>query len=231
VVEGLKFTYAHDALVLLKNSLSAPKLQYTLRAACCEGHNLVRIFDNMLRSALCSICNVTLTDQQWLQASLLVRAGGVGIRHVSSLAPSAFMASAAGTRDLQDFILRRTERTADDVFNRCLVSQLSKFPMLPPSDSAAGKQQALHKAVVEAEFSMLVNCYTNPNHKARLLALAAPHSGDWLHTLPIACCGLHLDNDSVRIAVGLRLGWALCQTHTCPCSATVDALGSHALSC
>jgi hypothetical protein len=57
---------------------------------------------------------------------------------VSSLAPSAFLVSAAGTRDLQDLILRRTERSADDVFDRCLVSQLSKFPMLPPSGSAAG---------------------------------------------------------------------------------------------
>jgi hypothetical protein len=45
---------------------------------------------------------------------------------------SAFLASAAGTRDLQDLILRRTEKTTDDVFDRCLVSQLSKFPMLPP---------------------------------------------------------------------------------------------------
>jgi hypothetical protein len=73
--------------------------------------------------------------------------------------------------------------------------------------------------------------FTNANHKARLIAAAAPHSGDWLHTLPIASCGLHLDNDSIRIAVGLRLGCVLCQTHTCPCGATVDALGSHALSC
>jgi hypothetical protein len=103
--------------------------------------------------------------------------------------------------------------------------------MLPASGSAAGKQQAWDKAVVEAEFSILVNRYTNANHKARLIAAAAPHSGDWLHTLPIASCGLHLDNDSIRIAVGLRLGSALCQTHTCPCGATVDALGSHALSC
>jgi hypothetical protein len=230
-IKRLKLISAHDALVLLKNSLSAPKLQYTLRVTCCEGHNLLTTFDNMLRSALCSICNVTLTDLQWLQAGLPVRAGGLGIRRVSSLAPSAFLVSAAGTCDLQDLTLRRTERTADDVFDHCLVSQPSKFPMLPPSGSAADKQQAWDKAVVEAEFSILVNCYTNANHKARLLATAAPHSGDWLHTLPIASCGLHLDNDSIHIAVGLRLGCALCQTHTCPCGAIVDALGSHALSC
>ena len=33
-VERLKLISAHDALVLLKNSLSAPKLLHTLRAAC-----------------------------------------------------------------------------------------------------------------------------------------------------------------------------------------------------
>lgn len=230
-VERLKLVSAHDALALLKNSLSAPKLQYTLRAACCEGHNQLTTFDNLLRSALCDICNVTLTDQQWLQASLPVHAGGLGIRRVSSLAPSAFLASAAGTRDLQDLILRRTAKTTDDLFDSCLASQLSKFPMLPPSTSVAGNQRAWDKAVIEAEFDTLVNCYSDTNHKARLLAAAAPHSGDWLHTVPIAACGLHLDNDSIRIAVGLRLGCALCQSHTCRCGATVDALGSHALSC
>jgi hypothetical protein len=77
-VERLQLISSQDALVLLKNSLSAPKLQYTLRTACCEGHNLLTSFDNLLRSALCSTCNVTLSDQQWLQVSLPVRVGGLG---------------------------------------------------------------------------------------------------------------------------------------------------------
>ena len=33
------------------------------------------------------------------------------------------------------------------------------------------------------------------------------------------------------MAVGLRLGSAICETHTCPCGATVDSLGQHVLSC
>ena len=32
------------------------------------------------------------------------------------------------------------------------------------------------------------------------------HSGDWLHTLPISACGLHLEDNAIRVAVGLRLG-------------------------
>jgi hypothetical protein len=96
-------------------------------------------------------------------------------------------------------------------FDCCLVSQLSKFPMLPPSGSAAGKQQACMGQGCRR--SGVVNYYTNPNHKARLLAAAAPHSGDWLHTLPIASCGLHLDNDSFRIAVGKTWQRSMANSH------------------
>ena len=40
-----------------------------------------------------------------------------------------------------------------------------------------------------------------------------------------------INNNAIRVAVGLRLGSAICETHTCPCGATVDSLGQHALSC
>ena len=36
---------------------------------------------------------------------------------------------------------------------------------------------------------------------------------------------------AIRVAVGLRLGCALCEAHPCLCGATVDSLGQHALSC
>ena len=70
-----------------------------------------------------------------------------------------------------------------------------------------------------------------PCHKARLLAVAASHSGNWLHTLPISACGLQLEDNIIRVAVSLRLGCAICETHACLCGATVDSLGQHALSC
>jgi hypothetical protein len=62
--------------------------------------------------------------------------------------------------------------------------------------------------------------------QARLLALTAKHSGDWLHALPISSCGLRLDDEAVRVAVGLRLGTKLCEPHRCPCGANVDPEGT-----
>ena len=92
-----RLIHSHDTLVLLKNSLSMPKLLYTLRTADCSDNTLLATFDNVLRSGLSSILNVDLSDIQWLQASLAVRHGGLGIRSAQMLAPSAFLASAAST--------------------------------------------------------------------------------------------------------------------------------------
>jgi len=72
---------------------------------------------------------------------------------------------------------------------------------------------------------------TDNHHRARLLAVTAPHSGDWLQALPISSCGLRLDDESIRVAVGLRLGLNLCEPHLCPCGKQVDARGTHGLAC
>ena len=58
-------------------------------------------FDELLRTAISIICNVSLSDDRWLQASLPVKSGGLGIRRVSS---PAFIAPAVGTRDFQNHI-------------------------------------------------------------------------------------------------------------------------------
>ena len=64
------------------------------------------------------------------------------------------------------------------------------------------------RAIVEAGLESSEKC-------ARFLATTSPHSGDWLHSLPITACGLRLDDEAIRIAVGLRLGSNLCVPHVC----------------
>jgi len=113
-LERLSLIYSHDALVLLKNSLSMPKLLYTLRTADCSDNTLLAIFDNVLRSDLSSILNVDLSDIHWLQASLPVRHRRLGIRSAQMLAPSAFLASAASTYDLPQSILPESIGSLDD---------------------------------------------------------------------------------------------------------------------
>ena len=74
-----------------------------------------------------------------------------------------------------------------------------------------------------------MSAFTDNFNRARLLAASASHSGDWLHALPLSTCRLRLDNEAVRVAVGLRLGTSLCEPHQCPCGKQVDAIGTHGL--
>jgi len=100
----------------------------------------------------------------------------------------------------------------------------------PPDDSVTHKQKIWDKTV-DVEYNHLLSRYSEPYHRARLLAAAAPHSVDWHRTLPISACGLHLHNNAIRVAVGLRLGCAICEAHSCPCGVMMDPLGQRALSC
>ena len=68
--------------------------------------------------------------------------------------------------------------------------------------------------------------------RARLLAVSTKESGAWLNALPIASLGLRMDDNTIRVAVGLCLGSTLCCPHPCQhCGAEVDHLGIHGLSC
>jgi len=98
-----------------------------------------------------------------------------------------------------------------------------------PVGKTAGKQKEWDMISVQEVYSQLLASYTEPRHRARLLAASSDHSGD--HVLPIAACDLHLDNEAMRVAVGLRLGCVLCESHTCRYGATADTLCTHAFSC
>ena len=62
---------------------------------------------NLMVSIFSNIININLTseDSSWIQATLPVRYGGLGIMSASFLAPSAFLASADGVSSLMQGLL------------------------------------------------------------------------------------------------------------------------------
>ena len=42
---------------------------------------------------------------------------------------------------------------------------------------------------------------------------------------------IRLGDEAIRVAIGLRLGLNICESHTCLCGANVDARGLHGLAC
>ena len=102
----------------------------------------------------------------------------------------------------------------------------------PPQDKASSSEKAWDTPRVEAVSAALLDQASDAIIRARLLAVSRKESGAWLHTVPNSSLGLRMDNDTIRVAVGLRLGVALCRPHSCQhCGAAVDQSGLHCLSC
>jgi len=228
-VDRLSLLESQDALILLRASFSAPRVQHLLRCSPSADNQGLQKFDDLLKSAISRITNSKLSDLQWLQASLPIKQGGLGIRRVSSLATPAFLASAASTLCLQERILEGSVCPMD-TFLETLLSVWSTANGTPP-DPLPGKQSFWDKPGNQCDRALIKASLVEHSQRARFKAMAAPHSGDWLLALPIASCGLRLSDEEVRVAVGLRLGLDLCVPHTCCCGAQVDAQGLHAFVC
>ena len=68
---------------------------------------MLPIIDDTLQSCLIDITNVSINDEQWRQASLPIRAEGLGIHKISKIAFSAFLSCVYSTQLLQNDLLSR----------------------------------------------------------------------------------------------------------------------------
>jgi hypothetical protein len=230
VKERLLKLSSHEAFFLLKSSLAIPRLQYLLRTAPCYLSPVAARLDQVIREILCSVVNLRLDEAGWSQASLPVRWGGVGVRRVSSLAPSSFLASSAAAAPWIRRLLPGSPLLPPDalVAEACaLWSELAGASVPPGQDSM---QRVLDDGISSAISKKLL-LQADPVNRARLLASLAPGSGSWLQALPCSNLGLRLGNDELRIAVGLRLGAPLVRAHRCVCGTEVDPNGHHGLAC
>ena len=124
---------------------------------------------------------------------------------MSSLALPAFVASAASTLSLQDDILAGCVKSDSDILTSCLSVWSEKFGDIP--DVLPTKQPFWDRPGVLEDKVLVDSSMNSAHHRASFLAASSQHSGDWLFALPIASCGLRLDDEAVRVAVGLRLVW------------------------
>ena len=225
---------AHDSLFLLRNVVTTPRLVYTLRTAPCTGSKELGLYDEVLRSTLSTTLNVDLSDEGWQQASLPVRWGGLGVRSAVMLAPSAYLASAASTATL---VLKLLPSFLHHISDRSTPNALAAWQSavepaaLAPVDLAATRQRSWDDPCCQHSSTLLLDSAVEDRERARLRASLTATSGAWLQALPIASVGLRMDDDVVRVAVGLRLGANLCEPHTCTCGVPVDARGTHGLAC
>ena len=162
-----------------------------------------------------------------------MKLGGLGVRSAVQLAPSAFLASAAASSDLVRHIVPPTLQSSHIPFVEEAERQWSVGDSVsPPEGTARCRQKVWDTIKAKILADALLDGARDSRERARLLASRARESGVWLNVLPISSLGLHMDDSTIRVAVGLRLGAHLCRPHTCrQCSAEVDSVATHGLSC
>jgi len=180
---------AQEALILLRGSFSAPKVLHLLRCSPSVSHPALPDFDRLLRSAVERITNSSLTDTQWLQARLPIKDGGLSVRHVSSLALPAFLASAAGTASLQAEILAYCDVPEDPYWKAYLELWSASGNDIP--EPLPLKQSSWDRPGIEKDRTSIESGLTTILQRASFNAAISRHSGDWLQALPITCvCGV-----------------------------------------
>ena len=168
-VNRLKSVGAQDSLILLRASFSASRVQHLIRCSPSVDNPALEEFDKLLRSAVSHLTNCNLSDDQWRQASLPVKIGGLGVRRVSSLAPQALEALQDTILMLATYAHRMTcsRSTAPD---GCLYQELFCHQMRTccPRNSPSGTDRVSHvtDSPLSTPRSMLLrkhNCWLLPH--------------------------------------------------------------------
>ncbi|CAK1589334.1 unnamed protein product [Parnassius mnemosyne] len=219
----------HIALTILKYCLLVPRFTYLLRSSpVWKCSDILQDIDNNLKIAIEKILNLTLNTTAWTQATLPIKFGGIGVRNLSSVALPAFLASVHSVSDLCNIIL-------NNKVDLCFATEAGQtWQTLCPGENIpleVNQQKQWDIPLVQGVQKDLFHNFHSDQDKARLLAVSTKESSHWLHALPSSNLGTLLDRESLRIAVGIRLGAAICQPHQCPCGNSVDKFGLHGLSC
>ena len=169
--------HAHDALMLIRHSVSVPKLLHVLRSSLCANNEFLQKFDDILRDGLSNVLNIVLSHNQWIQATLPVNKGGIGIQSVVSLAP-AFLASVASTFNLQNRILSENIALIPDTSvtdTLAIWCELANNQII--NESLKITQKAWDDKATEIQLKKLLDNAILPEDKARLLVAREPQSG------------------------------------------------------
>ncbi|CAG5055310.1 unnamed protein product [Parnassius apollo] len=124
------------------------------------------------------IINCPLNENSWVQATLPIRLGGLGIRRVSSVALPVFLSSVHSTLDLIGTV---TNPTLSDVEVSCLIEAKEAWINKAGPDQVFPTNPASQRhwdepLSIQVQKNLLENC-ANPTERARLLAFVEKESG------------------------------------------------------
>ena len=229
---------AQVAYYLLSWSANASRLNYLARttpSAVCR--DSLAVFDKAVLAALSSTTALVLSQRQQTQATLPLKAGGLGLRPAAVVADAAYIASRAATHNLctQIWPLHRWDATSlasslAHGLQRC--RNLLPDPSVLDSSPTDLKQCSLVRAVEQKRVQQwrAEGC---PDENCRLNAYSAPGAGREYSLVPSRTLDTNLTTFEFATAVATRLGVDVMEGGVpCPlCGQLLDAGGRHAQSC
>ena len=217
----------HYVFFTLKNCFSRPKLLYFLRTSTWFNNPaLLEKCDKTVRDELSKVCKVNFDDISRTQLALSAEMCGLGVSSVSILALPAFLASAFGASDFLTTII--SESFEDVLFKKALEKWLSLTNEQERSLDGTQKNwtQPVYVKCAQDLFSRM------DDKRSKIFNAHQGNLGSqWLNIVPCKNLGLKLDDQQLRISIGLRLGANICVAHTCHCGKRVERDNLHGLSC
>jgi hypothetical protein len=237
------------AYILLRHCIALPKFRFALRTCPTELiMQAIARFDCILRETTSELLGVQLTEDQFDQAALPIRYGGLGLSRAIDVAAISFISSVKGSAEMQAKIL------AVDFPDNALYSPRSTFhelqslqQMSPVLDDNTVTQAFSHPRTASATLSqknyewqkdrLIHNLQNSVDEKdkisaARLRSCAGNNAGAWLNVLPVM--SLKMQPQWFITAVKFRLGATqFAYNEVCnQCNRSPnDILGNHAVSC
>src|SRR6478609_11234037 len=133
------------------------------------------------------------------QDSLPVKWGGLGIRKPTQVAPSAFLASVAGTSALVSSILASSQPLSVHRGESQALTMWSDLGGdIPPTGVNTSIQKCWDVPIIKSIAERLLSDAPDDYSRARLLAVSAPHASDWLNAPPMSAIGLRMSNETAE---------------------------------
>ena len=213
VGQSLQGLSSHHRLFLLKHCVGIPRLLYMIRSSpCFLVPEVLRNIDASFRQFLTETLNIQLDDKAWRQASLPVKAGGLGVRRIEDLALPAYLSSSSAAEAL----VLQIGPSAAEPFGLLVSAALEAWSAAagngvdPPTQPSASRQSSWDTPLVTHALKDLLSGASDQD-ALRLRSVSAEDvgggggGGEWLGAYPSSVCGTLLTDEEIRIAAGLRI--------------------------
>ena len=231
-------------LLLLCSCLGVCKLNHLLRTIPpgSMDSELLR-FDDNLRRSLSSICNASISDQSWLQATLPCSLGGLGLREASQASPAAFLGCCVSSFALcsqllssfSGYSITLSSIPGKELAITCLSASFSGTPVPEVPASQLSEAQRIFQSQLDAcqSNSLLSSCSLRDQARIRTISSHSCASA-WLGAIPSVSLGLTMSRQEFVCSLWYWLGipiFSSTDSVRCSCDSVVDQFGDHLLGC